>query len=142
MAKDACGTGFVMAAAIACVVAIAGPATAQSLQRSTAQPLGAAGAPARPNGNGSSPTATTPLSATPTSTTPAPTGPGASNHAPQHFQSEADAKTACGSQPVVWGNTRSKVFYVPGTKYYGKTRRGTFMCQDTAMAGGYHAPKS
>ena len=39
----------------------------------------------------------------------------------------------------VWVNTASGVYHCPGTRYYGKTRRGRYMMQDEAQRGGYRA---
>ena len=58
--------------------------------------------------------------------------------AANHFKTEADAKTACGSDTVVWVNLHSKIEHVPGEKTYGTTKHGAYMCQKEAEAGGYH----
>lgn len=55
--------------------------------------------------------------------------------------SEADAKRACGSDPVVWVNTNSKIYHAAGTRDYGKTRRGFYMCQPQADKSGFRAVK-
>jgi hypothetical protein len=49
------------------------------------------------------------------------------------------AQQACGSDPVVWGNTRSHAYHTSTDKLFGKTRRGTYLCQAAAQQGGYHA---
>ncbi len=36
----------------------------------------------------------------------------------------------------VWVNSASRVYHCPGTQYYGKTRRGAFMSESAARAGG------
>ena len=35
----------------------------------------------------------------------------------QQFKTEADAKSHCGTDQVVWGNTSSHALHDPGTKY-------------------------
>jgi hypothetical protein len=41
----------------------------------------------------------------------------------------------------VWVNLRSKVYHAAGSKTYGKTKRGAYMCEKEATAGGFRAPK-
>ncbi len=40
--------------------------------------------------------------------------------------------------PVVWLNTSSKIYYIAGSAYYGKTKQGKFVCRNTASAMGAH----
>jgi hypothetical protein len=56
----------------------------------------------------------------------------------QQFKTEADAKSHCGTDQVVWGNTSSHALHDPGTKYYGKTTHGAYMCKGLAVNAGYH----
>jgi hypothetical protein len=69
---------------------------------------------------GAAPTANTPVNApaqpapaTSQRTTPAPAGPG-----------------------QVWVNTASKVYHCPGTRWYGKTKQGSYMSEAQAQAQG------
>jgi hypothetical protein len=48
------------------------------------------------------------------------------------FSSEADAKAHCVTGNVVWLNTKSKVYHFAGTRDYGKTKSGAYMCQPDA----------
>jgi hypothetical protein len=59
----------------------------------------------------------------------------------QQYKTEADAKSHCGTDQVVWGNTSSHVLHDAGTKYYGKTTHGAYMCKGLAVNAGYHEAK-
>ena len=67
-----------------------------------------------------------------------PIPPAHANSRVQQFKTEADAKAHCGTDAVVWGNTSSHVLHNPGTKYYGKTTHGAYMCKGMAVTAGYH----
>ena len=41
----------------------------------------------------------------------------------------------------VWVNTRSGKYFVPGSRYYGKTKEGAYMTEEQARAKGYVAAK-
>ena len=57
------------------------------------------------------------------------------------YKTEADAKGACGSDPIVWANTSSKGLHASGDKYYGHTKHGASVCQSAAQKAGYHTSK-
>ncbi len=58
------------------------------------------------------------------------------------YGSEAEAKAACANDPIVWVNLRSKVYHEAGSRNYGTTRAGAYMCQKETVAAGFHAPKA
>jgi hypothetical protein len=58
------------------------------------------------------------------------------------FKTEAEAKTSCPTDTVVWVNLRSKVYHTSESKSYGKTKRGAYMCEKESTAAGFHAPKA
>jgi hypothetical protein len=56
-------------------------------------------------------------------------------------QSEAEAKASCPSDAVVWVNPTSKVYHPSGSRSYGKTATGAYMCEQESIAAGFRAPK-
>ena len=57
------------------------------------------------------------------------------------FAAEASAKARCQSATVVWVNTKSKLYHFAGTKNYGNTKAGSYMCEGDATAAGDRASK-
>jgi hypothetical protein len=57
------------------------------------------------------------------------------------YRTEAEARAACGTDPVVWGNSESKVFHPQGGRFYGRTQQGAYMCTRQATAAGYRAAR-
>jgi hypothetical protein len=58
------------------------------------------------------------------------------------YKTEAAAKAGCGSDTVVWRARGSKAFYTAKSKYFGKTKHGSYVCEKAALAKGLHAAKS
>jgi len=60
------------------------------------------------------------------------------------FSSEAQAKARCPGDTVVWVNTKGKshTYHYAGSRWYGTTKQGAYMCEADAGAAGYHASKS
>lgn len=115
------------------------------------KPTPAAPAPSRPK-----PTATqaAPTPA-PQKSAPATTAAPAPAQAPQtsapkdqaaleagQFPDAASAKARCPSDTVVWVSLPSKIYHFVGTKSYGTTRRGAYMCEKEAIAGENRASKT
>ena len=67
-----------------------------------------------------------------------PTGPVGANQ----FSTEAQAKARCPSDTVVWANLSSKIYHFSGTKDYGTTKHGAFMCERDTAASGMRAAKN
>ena len=57
------------------------------------------------------------------------------------YGSEADAKTACRSDAVVWVNLRSKAYHDSASRSYGATKAGAYMCEKESIAAGFHAAR-
>lgn len=60
---------------------------------------------------------------------------------PQNFGDEAKATAFCKAGNVVWYNPDSKIYFPPGTQYYGKTKAGGYTCKALAEKDGYRAAK-
>jgi hypothetical protein len=58
------------------------------------------------------------------------------------FADEASAKAQCPADTVVWVNLPSKIYHFAGTKSYGTTKRGAYMCEKAAIAGENRASKT
>jgi hypothetical protein len=58
------------------------------------------------------------------------------------YTTELAARARCPSDTVVWVNTPTRVYHYSGTRYYGHTRRGAYMCEADARAVGYRATRS
>lgn len=48
------------------------------------------------------------------------------------------ASLHCGAVAPVWANTRTHVYHVSSDPLYGRTKRGEYMCPQTAASEGYH----
>ncbi len=73
---------------------------------------------------------------------PAPVHTAAAATGAGQFATEAQAKTRCPSDTVVWVNTKSHVYHYAGTRGYGTTKQGAYMCEADATAAGDRASKS
>jgi hypothetical protein len=94
-----------------------------------ASPAAAAPAPARP----ASPAAAAPAPAPAAAT--APTG-------ANEYQTEAQAKSRCPADTVVWVNLDSKIYHFAPSRNYGKTKKGAYMCEKDALAQTFRAAKN
>ena len=73
---------------------------------------------------------------------PAPMKPAARPTGAGEFTAEAEAKARCPSDTVVWVNTKSHIYHYAGTRSYGTTKQGAYMCEADATAAGDRASKS
>ena len=58
------------------------------------------------------------------------------------YTTEGRAKLRCPADTVVWANTRSNIYHFQGTRDYGNTKRGGYMCEQDAISGGIRAAKN
>jgi hypothetical protein len=55
------------------------------------------------------------------------------------FQTDAQAKARCPTDTVVWLNSKTGIYHFAGTRNYGKTKQGAYMCEADAKAAGHRA---
>jgi hypothetical protein len=61
----------------------------------------------------------------------------------QKFITVAAAQASCPTDTVVWSSlTKSHSFHLPNSRYYGKTKHGAYVCEQAALAAGYHKARS
>lgn len=58
------------------------------------------------------------------------------------YATELAARGRCPSDTVVWVNTPTRIYHYSGTRYYGQTHRGAYMCEADARAAGYRAARN
>ena len=124
----------------------AGGASTQPTTAAPATPSAPGPTPtAAPAAPAPAPTATAPTTRPtppPTSTArPAPTTP-ATPAGASEFSTEAQAKAHCPSDTVVWVTLNSKIYHFSGTRYYGNTKNGAYMCERDTAAAGMRAAKN
>jgi len=76
-----------------------------------------------------------------------PAAPGSAPASPSALQSgqfttELAARARCPSDTVVWVNTPTRIYHYSGSRYYGQTHRGAYMCEADARAAGYRATRN
>ncbi len=68
--------------------------------------------------------------------------PGEGQTGANQYSTEMLARAHCLTDTVVWANTRSNIYHFHGTENYGTTKRGAYMCERDALAGGIRAAKN
>jgi hypothetical protein len=58
------------------------------------------------------------------------------------FTSQAQAQQHCPVDTVVWLNTKSDVYHYQGSRWYGDTKHGAYVCEREAIAAGMRASKN
>ena len=58
------------------------------------------------------------------------------------YTTEAEAKTNCRADTVVWVNSTSRVYHASSSRSYGKTKTGAYMCEKESAAAGFRAAKT
>lgn len=106
-------------------------ATTGATNNAAPAPSPAATSTTKPDNNAGAPTTTR----SPARTVAAPA-------AGSQFGSEGQAKSHCPSDTVVWANLSSHIYHFAGTKNYGNTKQGAYMCEKEATAGGFRASKT
>jgi hypothetical protein len=73
---------------------------------------------------------------------PAPAATATAATGANEFPQEALAKAHCPTDTVVWANLDSKIYHFSGTKSYGTTKEGAYMCEKDALGQGVRAAKN
>jgi hypothetical protein len=60
----------------------------------------------------------------------------------RQFATEAEAKSHCPGDTIVWVNTNSKIYHYAGTPAFGTTKRGAYVCEKETSAAGFRAAKN
>jgi hypothetical protein len=58
------------------------------------------------------------------------------------FTTEAEAKANCPADAVVWINPKSRIYHAGGSRSYGTTKQGAYMCEQESLAAGFRAPRT
>lgn len=58
------------------------------------------------------------------------------------YGSEMEAKAHCPGETVVWANTRSKIYHFAGSRSYGNTKNGAYMCEKDTAPGGFRSARN
>jgi hypothetical protein len=58
------------------------------------------------------------------------------------YASETEARVRCVGGVVVWANTDSKIYHYAGSPWYGKTKKGAYMCERDTTSAGIRAAKN
>ncbi len=58
------------------------------------------------------------------------------------YTTELAARARCPSDTVVWVNTPTRIYHYSGTRYYGQTRKGAYMCEADARAADYRPARN
>jgi len=61
---------------------------------------------------------------------------------PAQAKTTTTMPSCAAGDPVVWVNTKTKVYHMEGDSYYGNTKSGKYACKSAADSSGAHAAKS
>jgi len=62
--------------------------------------------------------------------------------APGGSSTVTEAQRQCPSDTVVWVNTSTKVYHISGSRLFGNTKHGTYMCRAETERAGFRAAKN
>jgi hypothetical protein len=112
-----------------------GTASARPASAPAAAPAPTATAPAQPAPSAARPAPSVAAAPAKTPATGTPSGAG-------QFATEAQAKSQCPADTVVWVNLNSKIYHFNGSKDYGNTKEGAYMCERNTASAGFRAAKN
>jgi hypothetical protein len=68
--------------------------------------------------------------------------PSSSSRSADQYATETQAAAHCPRDTVVWLNTRSGIYHFQGTRSYGNTVTGAYMCERDSLRDGMRAAKN
>ena len=98
--------------------------------------------PATPTTPAQKPASTTTAAPVPAPAQQPPSPKGGATLEAGQFADESSATARCPTDTVVWVNLPSKIYHFAGTKSYGTTKRGAYMCEKEAIGGENRASKT
>jgi len=103
-----------------------------------------AAAPVRPTPSAAQPERTQPAAPPPSARITPPTRARATGvpATAGQFATEAEARNHCPGDTVVWANLESKIYHFNGTRDYGNTKKGAYMCEGDTASAGFRAAKN
>jgi hypothetical protein len=58
------------------------------------------------------------------------------------FSAESQAQAHCPSDEVVWLNLPTGIYHIRGSRWYGATKSGVYVCRAEADRAGYRASRN
>jgi hypothetical protein len=67
---------------------------------------------------------------------------GQSTAGPERFPTEESARAHCPKDTVVWLNLPTMIWHYKGQRWYGRTKKGAYVCEKEAAEAGARATRN